>query len=102
MIEVFFETLSLVEPCMDVPSQTSIKVTDSSAHYSTENAYSQVTSTYTVRFFGSPKPLFAVQVNMPASVLLMFGIFSSFLSGNSLVFPWFPDFSLVHVMVVFF
>lgn len=39
MIEVFFEKLSLAEPCMDVPNQTSIQVIDSSARYSTENIW---------------------------------------------------------------
>ena len=116
VIEGFFEKLSL-EPCMDVLSQTSIQVIDSTVHYNTENIwkvhlcrtlvnvffsiYSQVTFTKTVWFFRSPKPLFALQVNMPVSVLLMFGIFSSFPSGSTPVFPWFPGFSLVHVMFGF-
>ena len=37
-IEGFFEKLSL-EPCMDVLSQTSIKVIDSTVHYNRENTW---------------------------------------------------------------
>ena len=52
----------------------------------------------TVRFSGLPKPLHVVQVNVPASVLLMFVIVSTFPSCTTPVFPWFPGFSLVQVM----
>ena len=62
------------------------------------NAYLQVTFTYTVWFSGLPKPLYAVQVNVPASLLSMFVIFSTFPTCTTPVFPWFPGFSLVQVM----
>ena len=102
---------------MDVLSQTSIKVIDSTITLQHRkymesasllnisqcffNAYSQVTFTWTVRFSGLPKPLYAVQVNVPASVLLMFVIVSTFPSCTTPVFPWFPGFSLVQVMFGF-
>ena len=57
--------------------------------------YSQTTSTLTVWFSGLPKPLYALQVNVPAAVRLMFGTFSTFPSCTTRVFPWFPAFSLV-------
>ena len=110
----FFENLNL-EPCMDVLCQTSIQVNDSIVHYNTENnrkvhlcltllkhfffnAYSQVTFTWTARLSFLPKPLYAVQVNVPESFLLMFVIFSTFPSCTTPAFPWFPGFSLVQVM----
>ena len=51
-----------------------------------------------VRFSDLPKPLYAVQVNSPASVLLMFVIVSTFPACTTTVFPWFPGFSLVQMM----
>ena len=45
---------------------------------------------------GLTKPLYAVQVNVPASLLLM--CVSTFHSCTTPVFPWFPGFSLVQVM----
>ena len=111
----FFEKLSL-EPCIDVLSQTSIPLIDSTTYHITTqkkiwkvhlcltlvnvflNTYSRVTFTETVCFSGLPKPLYAVQVNVPASVLLTCVIFNTFPSCTTPVFPWFLDFSLVHVM----
>ena len=61
-------------------------------------ANSQVTFTLTVCFSGLPKPLYAVQVNIPASILLTFVIVSTFPSCTTTAFPWFPGFSLVQVM----
>ena len=104
-----------LEPCMEVFSQTSIetsywqhsilihrKYMKSASLFNISRCffqtYSQVTFTWTVRFSGSPKPLDAVQVNVPASVLLMFVIVSTFPFCATLVFPWFPGFSLVQVM----
>ena len=109
----FFEKSSL-EPCMDILSQTSIQVMDSTVHYNTENiwkvhlcltsvnvffyTYSQITFTSPVWLSGLPKPLYAVQVNAPASPLLMYVIVSTFPSCTTPVFPCFPCFSLVQVM----
>ena len=109
----FFEKSSL-EPCMDVLSQTSKQVMDSTVHYNTENiwkahlcltsvnvffnTYSQTTFTSTVWLSGLLKPLYTVQVNVPASPLLMYVIVSTFPSWTTPVFPWFPCFSLVQVM----
>ena len=45
-----------------------------------------------------PKPLYAVQVNVPESFLLMFVIFSTFPSCTTPILSWFPGFSLVQVM----
>ena len=102
---------------MDVPSQTLITVIDSTIHYNTEKIYGKCISVryqsmffqciltsnihITVRFSGLPKPLYALQVNVPASVLLMFVTFSTFPSCTTPVFPWFPGFSLVQVMFCF-
>ena len=62
-------------------------------------AYSQVTSTLIVWFSQLPKPLYAEQVNAPALVLLMSVIVSIFPSCTTAVFPWFPGFFLVQVML---
>ena len=108
-IEEFFEKLSL-EPYMDVW----IKVIDSTVHYNTENickvhlcltlvnVFFQYILTSDIHInclvFWFAKPLYAVQVNIPASVLLMFVMVSTFPSCTTPVFPWFPGLSLVQVM----
>ena len=93
-------------------SHTSIQVNDST-HYNKKvnrkylsvkhhnksffNAYSQMTFTWTVWLSTSPKPLYAAQLKVPESFLLIFFIVSTFPSCNTPVFPWFPVFSLVQV-----
>ena len=57
-----------------------------------------MTFTWTVWLSASPKPLYAVQLKVPESVLLIFFIVSTFPSCSTPVFPLFPVFSLVQVM----
>ena len=57
-----------------------------------------MTFTWTVRLSASPKPLYAVQLKVPESFLLIFFLVSTFPSCSTPVFPWFPVFSLVQVM----
>ena len=109
------QQLSL-ESCMDVLNQTIIQVNDSTVHYNTEYKWKVHLCLMIVKGFHNalivtsnnhinclvlwliPKPLYDVQVNSPASVLLIFVIVSTFPSCTTPVFPWFPGFSLVQVM----
>ena len=57
-----------------------------------------MTFTWTVWLSASPKPLYAAQLKVPESFLLISFIVSTFPSCSKPVFPWFPVFSLVQVM----
>ena len=63
-----------------------------------QSTHTQVTFIYSIRFSSLPWPLYAVQVNAPASLLSMFVIVSTFPSCTTPVLPWLPGFSFVQVI----